>query len=276
MKIDAHQHFWQYDPERDTWIDETMQVIRRDFLPSDLQPVLEENRMDGCVAVQAGQSEDETEFLLKCAVENPFVKAVVGWVDLRSENVSGSLARFSGDPLFRGVRHIVQAEPDDFMLREDFRKGIGALEPFGLTYDILVYARQLPAAVDLVRRFPDQRFVLDHIAKPEISKGPDPEWTKNIRQLAESENVYCKLSGMVTETDNFKWEQEDFTSFLDIVTEAFGTDRLMFGSDWPVCLLSGTYGEVLKIVKDHFSRDELPKIMGENTAQFYGIPVVPE
>ncbi|MBC9798106.1 amidohydrolase family protein, partial [Sinomicrobium weinanense] len=232
--------------------------------------------MDGCVAVQADQSEEETEFLLKCAAENPFVKAVVGWVDLLSEDVSTSLARFSGNPLFRGVRHIVQAEPDDFMLREDFRKGIGALGAFGLTYDILVYARQLPAAVDLVRRFPRQRFVLDHIAKPEISGGLDKEWTKNIRRLAESENVYCKLSGMVTETDNFTWKQEDFTPFLDTVTEAFGTNRLMFGSDWPVCLISCGYGEVLKIVKDYFSPDELPEIMGKNAVQFYGIPAGPE
>lgn len=272
MKIDAHQHFWQYNPERDTWIDDTMQVIRRDFMPSDLRPVLEKNGVDGCVAVQADQSENETEFLLKCAAENSFVKAVVGWVDLRSENVSESLARFSANPLLKGIRHIVQGEPDDFMLREDFRKGIGALEPFGLTYDILVYARQLPAAVDLARKFPGQPFVLDHIAKPEISKGPDPEWTKNILQLAESENVYCKLSGMVTETDNFNWRQEDFTPFLDIVTEAFGTDRIMFGSDWPVCLLSCSYEEVLKIVRDYFSDDELSKVMGRNAMNFYGIP----
>ncbi|UGU16602.1 amidohydrolase family protein [Sinomicrobium kalidii] len=276
MFIDAHQHFWQYDPERDAWIDDTMKVIRRDFMPSDLKPVLEANEMDGCVAVQADQSEDETEFLLECAARNPFVKAVVGWADLRAENVAESLARFSENLLFKGVRHIVQGEADDFMLRQGFRKGIGALEPFGLTYDILVYARQLPAAVDLVRKFPRQRFVLDHIAKPEISGRPDPEWTKNIRELAKSENVYCKLSGMVTETDNFSWKQEDFTPFLDIVTEAFGTDRLMFGSDWPVCLVAAEYKEVLKIVREYFSQSELPEIMGQNAMQFYGISAISE
>ncbi|MGS2761588.1 amidohydrolase family protein [Sinomicrobium sp. M5D2P9] len=272
MNIDAHQHFWQYHPEKDAWIDETMETIRRDFMPSDLQPVLENNGMDGCVAVQASQSEEETVFLLECARQNPFVKAVIGWVDLQAENVKGALTRFSEDPRFRGVRHVVQGEPDDFMFRPAFRKGIAELEPMGLTYDILVYARQLPAAIDLVRKFPEQRFVLDHIAKPAISAGPDKEWTENIHLLAQSDNVYCKLSGMVTETANRKWQQDDFTPFLEIVTEAFGTDRLVYGSDWPVCLLAAEYDKVLKIVRDFYSESELPKIMGQNAIGFYGIP----
>ncbi|RNL75250.1 amidohydrolase [Sinomicrobium pectinilyticum] len=272
MNIDAHQHFWQYDPEKDAWIDETMQTIRRDFMPSDLQTVLENNGMDGCVAVQASQSEEETLFLLECARQNPFIKAVVGWADLQAENIKEVLARFSEDPGFRGVRHVVQGEPDDFMFRPAFRRGIAELEPQGLTYDILVYARQLPAAIDLVREFPAQRFVLDHIAKPVISAGPDKEWTENMRLLAQCDNVYCKLSGMVTETRNWKWQQDDFTPFLEIVTETFGTDRLMYGSDWPVCLLAAEYEKVLKIVRDFYSESELPKVMGQNAIRFYGIP----
>ncbi|WP_268225075.1 amidohydrolase family protein [Sinomicrobium oceani] len=274
MYIDSHQHFWQYHPEKDAWIDKTMQAIRRDFMPSDLEPVLHANGVSGCVAVQASQSEEETSFLLECADKNPFIKAVVGWADLQGDNIKETLLRFSEHNRFRGVRHVVQGEPDDFMYRPAFRRGIEELEPLGLTYDILVFARQLPAAIDLVRRFPKQRFVLDHIAKPVISAEPEKAWADHIRILAGHDNVCCKVSGMVTEATDRTWKQEEFTPFMEVVTEAFGTDRVMYGSDWPVCLLAASYAEVINIVRAFYSEDELPKVMGKNAADFYGITAI--
>ncbi len=231
--------------------------------------------MDGCVAVQADQSEAETEFLLRSAHENDFIKGVVGWVDLRADDVNKRLAHFSQDKKLKGVRHIVQEEPDpEFMLRKDFQNGIGQLAQFGLTYDILVYPNQLASAVLLTRAFPDQKFVLDHIAKPKISEGLDSEWVQHIKELALNPNVSCKVSGMVTETKNFKWQQEDFSPFIYMVLDAFGWQRLMYGSDWPVCLLAGSYKEVLAIVRDYMdklSEMERAAIMGLNAVSFYSL-----
>jgi len=274
MKIDAHQHFWQFDPVRDAWIDDTMSVIQRDFLPKDLNPILIENSIDGCVAVQADQSETETEFLLALAAKNELIKGVVGWVDLRKENAEERLAHYAENPLFKGVRHIAQGEADDFLLRPDVQRGIGFLAQYGLTYDILVFARQLPAAIELVKAFPQQNFVLDHLAKPQFSKGLDKEWQAQITALAEYPNVFCKLSGMVTETDDFKWQKSDFTPYLDVIFNSFGTDRVMYGSDWPVCLLAAEYGEQLNILQEYiagFSELEQSKIMGGNAALFYDL-----
>lgn len=206
--IDAHQHFWIFDPIRDAWIDESMEVIRRDFLPADLEPILKENGIDGSVVVQADQSEYETNFLLDLAAENSFIKGVVGWVDLQAENIVERLTHFSLNPWFKGVRHIAQGEADDFLMRANVQRGISCLSKFNLTYDILVFQHQLPAAIDLVRQFPEQHFVLDHMAKPKFSKGLNLEWKTNIQTLAKHPNVFCKLSGMVTETDNFQWEKE--------------------------------------------------------------------
>lgn len=272
--IDAHQHFWQFDPIRDAWIDETMQVIRRDFLPKDLQPILAANEVAGCVAVQADQSEMETNFLLDLAVKHAFIKGVVGWVDLLDKRVGERLVYFSDNPLFKGVRHIAQGEADDFLLRRDFQEGISQLANYGLTYDILVYAHQLPAAIQLVKKFPNQKFVLDHIAKPKISKGLDEVWATNIKALAECPNVSCKLSGMVTETTNFEWAKEDFYPFLGVVLAAFGVNRVMYGSDWPVCLLAADYQEQIGIVESYistFSQSEQDKIMGDNAIAFYNL-----
>jgi len=273
MIIDSHQHFWNYDPVRDSWIDESMQVIRKDFLPKDLKLILEANYVDGCIAVQADQSEEETEFLLKCAQENPFIKGVVGWLDLRADTIEERLAYYSKNKLFKGVRHIVQAESDDeFMLQPDFLNGIQKLEQFGLTYDILIHQGQLEQAIDLVKKCPNQQFVLDHIAKPKISEGIDKVWEHNMRLLASHNNVSCKISGMVTETQDFKWKASDFTAFLDLVVDAFGVDRLLYGSDWPVCLLAGEYKEVLQIIENYFqnfSEEDRQKIMGGNTARIY-------
>jgi L-fuconolactonase len=275
MVIDSHQHFWKYDPVRYSWIDDSMKILRQDFLPSDLGPILKNNGVDGCVAVQADQSERETEFLLELANENEFIKGVVGWVDLRAEGVSKRLAHYSQNEKLKGVRHIVQEEPDpEFMLRKDFQNGVSRLAEFGLTYDILVYPNQLAAAVLLSRAFPEQKFVLDHIAKPRISEGLDNQWVNNIKELALNPNVSCKISGMVTETTNFKWQQEDFYPFIDVVLDAFGWRRLMYGSDWPVCLLGGNYKEVLTIVKDYISKlpeNERAGIMGLNAIEFYSL-----
>ncbi len=272
MRIDAHQHFWQYDPVRDSWIDDSMTVIRKDFLPEDLQPVLNENRMDGCVAVQADQSENETRFLLDLAEKYTFIKGVVGWVDLKDPGVEERLAFYSRNLLFRGVRHIVQAEPDDFMLDPDFQRGISYLQTFGLTYDILVYARQLPAAIQLVGRFPDQPFVIDHIAKPEIKEKKMEPWREHIYEIAGAENVHCKLSGMITEANWENWKDSDSIPYMDVVFEAFGPDRIMFGSDWPVCSLAGSYREVIGLVEQYCTRlDEKFRadIMGGNAIRFY-------
>lgn len=273
IRIDSHQHFWKYDPVRYNWIPDD--ALRRDFLPRDLYPNLDSGMLDGSVAVQADMSEGETRFLLELAGANPFIKGVVGWVDLMDKWVEERLEEYSRSPQIKGFRHIVQDEPDDeFMLRPDFQRGIGNLEKYGFTYDILVYPRQLTAAIGLVRKFPGQPFVLDHIAKPEISNGLNPQWVRQMETLAAFPNVFCKLSGMVTETRDFRWEASDFTPFLDVVFDAFGTDRLMFGSDWPVCLLAGSYPEVMGIVSSYlsaFPETVKNKVMGGNAVRFYGL-----
>lgn len=274
MIIDAHQHLWKYDPVRDHWIEDSMEVLRKDFLPKDLKPILDANGVAGCIAVQADQSEEETEFLLKCAQENPFLKGVVGWVDLMAGNVEERLANYSRNEYFKGVRHIVQAEKDDFLLNKDFQNGVGKLSQYGLSYDLLIYPRQFPATLEMVEKFPNQIFVLDHIAKPSVSEKLDAEWVKNILLLSKHENVFCKISGMVTETKNFEWVKSDFTPYLASVVSAFGTDRLLYGSDWPVCLLAADYREVLGIIVDYFqnfSTLEKSKIFALNAIKAYNL-----
>ena len=277
MIIDAHQHLWKYDPVRDHWIEDSMEVLRKDFLPKDLKPILDANGVAGCIAVQADQSEEETEFLLKCAQENPFLKGVVGWVDLRAGNVEERLANYSRNEYFKGVRHIVQAEKDDFLLNKDFQNGVGKLSQYGLSYDLLIYPRQFPATLEMVEKFPNQIFVLDHIAKPSVSEKLDAEWVKNILLLSKHENVFCKISGMVTETKNFEWVKSDFTPYLASVVSAFGTDRLLYGSDWPVCLLAADYKEVLGIIVDYFqnfSTLEKSKIFTLNAIKAYNLDCI--
>lgn len=275
MTIDAHQHFWRFDPVRDAWITEEMNVIRRDFLPADLAPLLKAAGIDACVAVQADQSEAETQFLLECAQGSDVVKAVVGWVDLRAPNVAERLAYWAQQPLVKGFRHIVQGEADDkFLLREDFNQGISALKKHGFTYDILVFPHQLPAVEQFVEMHKEQPLVIDHLAKPYIKKKEISDWTKQIRRIARWPHVYCKLSGMVTEADMKTWKEADFRPYLDTVLEAFGPERLMYGSDWPVCLLAAQYAQQKAIV-DNFiaglSAGERQRIMGGNAAAFYNI-----
>ena len=274
MRIDSHQHFWKFDPIRDAWIDASMEKIARDFLPEDLKPLLDQSKIDGCVAVQADQSETETDFLLDLAGRYDFVKGVVGWVDLRSPQLSERLEHYCNNSFFKGVRHIVQAEKDGFMLQESFLKGIQQLKDFNLTYDILIFPHQLEEAVALVKKNPEQAFVLDHIAKPYIKDKKIDQWAKHINQLAAHQNVYCKLSGLLTEADWNHWQEEDFTAYLTVIMEAFGTDRLMYGSDWPVCLLAGSYPHVVRIVENFISSlstDDQKKIMGQNAHHFYNL-----
>src|SRR5260221_13755558 len=245
MRLDSHQHFWRYRPETHGWIDGSMAVLKRDFLPPDLEPLLRSRGFAGCIAVQASQTLDDTRFLLSLAERYPFIKGVVGWVDLLSPELSSQLEELARHPRFKGVRHVAQSEPDDaFLAREDVVRGIAALEPFGLAYDILIYARQLPAAIELVRRLPRQRFVLDHIAKPEIKAGGVSPWKERIQELSSFPNVLCKVSGMVTEAAWSGWTSADFRPYLDVVFGAFGADRPMFGSDWPVCSLAADYATV--------------------------------
>lgn len=277
MRIDAHQHFWQFDAKRDRWITHEMRAIRRNFLPADLEPALAANGMDGCVAVQADQSEAETRFLLDLARRHAFIKGVVGWVDLVSPRLDQTLDTLAADPLLRGVRHVAQAEGDDFLAREDVVRGIGRLGRVGLTYDILIVARQLPAALALTARLPDQPFVLDHLAKPPITAGTIEPWARDLRELARRPNVCCKLSGLVTEADWKRWRPEDLRPYLDVAFEAFGPDRVMFGSDWPVCLVAAPYDRVLAVVAEYastLSASERDAVFGGNAARFYGLRFV--
>lgn len=270
--IDSHQHFWQFDPKRDSWIDDTMKILQRDFMPEDLLPRLNENNVVGSIAVQADTSVEETTFLIDLAEKYPFILGVVGWVDLCRNDVGETLAQLSNHDALKGYRHIVQKEPNGFLDREDFRAGIQHLAKYNYTYDILLYPHQLEEAYRFVKEFPNQRFVVDHLAKPYIKAKEVNPWKTHIEQLATFPNVYCKLSGMVTEADWETWEYKDFIPYLDIIINAFGTDRLLFGSDWPVCLLGGSYTKILQLVMtyfDSFSPTEKKAIFYENTKQFY-------
>ena len=275
MRIDAHQHFWNYSAAEYPWIGAGLERLARDYLPSDLEPLLAAKQIDGSVAVQARQSVEESLWLLALAKAHPLVKGVVGWVDLRSDRVGDDLRVLAANPTFVGVRHVVQDEPDPrFVLGEGFIRGLRQLRQHGLTYDLLLYPSQLPAAIELVELLPEQPFVVDHLAKPRIVAGEIDGWGRDIRAIARHDNVCCKVSGMVTEAVRRGWKRDDFTPYLDVVLEAFGPERLMFGSDWPVCLLAGEYADVAAIPRDYFSRlsaTEQRMIWGDTVAGFYGL-----
>ncbi|MBC7889457.1 MAG: amidohydrolase family protein [Ferruginibacter sp.] len=275
QRIDAHQHFWQFDPVRDSWINEEMAEIQRDFLPPDLQPLLQQNNLDGCVVVQSDQSEKENEFQLSNAGSFDFIKGIVGWVDLQSEGVHERLAYYHQFKKMKGFRHVLQGEADRaLMLKPAFINGISKLQKFGFTYDILIFPDQLKYAGELAAAFPDQKFVIDHIAKPNIKDQKVAEWKKDIQALAAHENLYCKISGMVTEADWKNWTKEDFTPYMDTIVETFGTNRILFGSDWPVCLVAASYQQMLEIVTGYFSSftdNERTKFFGLNAIQFYNL-----
>lgn len=274
-RIDAHQHFWKFDPVRDSWINDDMRLIQRDFLPDDLQPILNENDFNGCIAVQSDQSEGENHFHFQNAEKFDFIKGIVGWVDLQSPAIEERLQYYSQFKKIKGFRHVLQGEPQrDLMLQPGFMKGISLLKKYNFTYDILIFKDQMQYIPKFASSFPDQLFVIDHIAKPDIKNGEIDKWGKDIKEMAQFENVYCKISGMVTEADWKQWRNEDFKPYLDIVVEAFGTNRIMFGSDWPVCLVAASYKEMLGIVEDYFSlfsKSEQEKFFGSNAIHFYNL-----
>ena len=273
LAIDSHQHFWNYSPQRQVWMSDAMAVLKRDFLPDDLFPLLKQCSIQGCVAVQASQTEDENTFLLALADQHEFIKGVVGWVDLRANQVEQRLAHYASNNKMKGFRHIIHDEQDvDFMLRKDFLRGIGLLNQFGFKYDILIYPKHLANVLKLVLLFPEQPFVIDHLAKPIIREKKIKDWRSDLKKIAACDNVYCKISGMVTEAKWHNYHKADFSPYLDAVVEMFGTNRLMYGSDWPVCNLSATYQDMFGIVTDYFSRfskTEQGKIFGANASKFY-------
>jgi len=275
MRIDAHQHFWHYNPDEYAWIDDSMARLRRDFLPEDLGPELQRAEFNGSIAVQAQQTIEETRWLLSLAEASSFILGVIGWVDLRSADVRLQLAELANNPKLLGVRHVVQSEPDDrFLLQADFLRGISALEEFGLTYDILIYPRHLPIAAEFVGRFPRQRFVLDHLAKPAIKTGEIRSWKTGLSELARFPNVFCKLSGLVTEADWMNWKPEQMKPYLDIAFECFGPERLMIGSDWPVCTVAASYLQVMNLVINYLEGhpDHVREaVLGGNAQKFWNL-----
>jgi L-fucono-1,5-lactonase len=274
-RIDSHQHFWKYDPIRDSWITDEMSLLRKDYLPSQFGLLLQQNGFDGCITVQAEQAEIENVFLLANAKRNSFIKGIVGWVDFQAKNVSQKLSYYTQFKKLKGFRHILQGEAQrNLMLKTEFLRGIKALQEYDYTYDILIYPDQLKFTKEFVGQFPKQKFVIDHLAKPYIKSKKIKEWKKDITQVAEYENVSCKISGYVTEADLKNWKKEDFTPYFDIAVNAFGPDRILFGSDWPVCLLGGGFKEVLNVAKEYFSsftQNEQDKFFGSNAIKFYNL-----
>lgn len=271
--IDSHVHFWNYKPERDTWMD-TMPVLQKDHLPGDLVQVLSQNKMNGCIAVQAEQSEEETFFLTKLAGEHTFIKGVIGWVDLQSNDVEERLEYFSGYNMIKGWRHIVQAEPANFLLRKDFQNGISALAKHHYTFDVLIYPHQMKAALEFIAAFPGQKFVIDHCAKPAIAGKEIKDWALSLKEMAQHPQLYCKLSGLLTEAKWNQWAEEDFQPYLDTVFEVFGCDRIMFGSDWPVVNVAGNYSQWKQLVTNYLlqcSEQEQAAVFGGNAIQFYSL-----
>jgi L-fuconolactonase len=275
LKIDSHQHFWKYEDSMSDWITADMSVLRRDFMPNDLEPILKGSGIDGCVVVQVNQSLEENAFQLANATGNDYVKGVVGWVDLQAANISEQLSELSLHQKMKGFRHILQGEADRaLMLKPAFLSGIAALEKHNYSYDILIYPDQLQFVPDLVSQFPEQRFVIDHIAKPDMKADVTAEWLDGIKSLKDYDNLFCKVSGMVTEASWTNWKQEDFDPYLDIVFETFGAERVMFGSDWPVCLVAADYKDVVSIAQSYVSKlshDEQSLFWGGNAMKFYNL-----
>jgi L-fuconolactonase len=275
MRIDAHQHFWKYTPAEYGWISDSMSVLRRDYLPVHLEQELDRVGIDGVISVQARQTVQETEWLLELAEERDFIKGVVGWVPLTSPDVRKTLDALEARPKLKGVRHVVQDEPDpQFILRNDFNAGVSALPDYGLVFDILIFERHLPQAMEFVDRHPNQRFVLDHLAKPGAKESTLEPWRSNIQRLAQRENVFCKLSGLVTEADWQDWTYEQLSVYLQVTLESFGPQRVMFGSDWPVCLLAASYAQWYEFVTrfcGRLSTGEQNRVFGGTAIEAYGL-----
>jgi L-fuconolactonase len=274
-RIDAHQHFWIYDPIRDSWMPDHMPMIKKDFLPKDLEPLLKDNDFDGCITVQSEQAEIENVFQLENAKQNNFIKGIVGWIDLQAKNVKEKLSYYSQYEKIKGFRHILQGEVQrDLMLKKEFLYGIKALKELDYTYDILIFPDQLKFINQFVSQFPAQKFVIDHLAKPYIKSKKIDDWKKDIVEVAKYENVHCKISGFITEADMKNWKEEDFTPYFDTVVESFGINRIMFGSDWPVCLGGADYKTVVDITKNYFSSftpGEQDKFFSNNAIEFYNL-----
>ena len=275
QRIDAHHHLWRYTPAEFGWIDDRMSLLRRDFLADDFGKELTVACWSGSVAVQARQSLEETDWLLSLAAQAPFLRGVVGWAPIASDGFPALLEGIASKPMLKGLRHVIQDEPDEsYILGAEFNRGIAAMRGTGLAYDILIFARQLPAAIQFVDRHPEQVFILDHIAKPRISSRELEPWRTDISELARRENVYCKLSGMVTEADWSAWSIEDLRPFVDVVLEAFGPKRLMAGSDWPVCLLASSYRkwtDTLGGLLVGLSQAEQNRILGGTAIEAYNL-----
>jgi L-fuconolactonase len=272
--IDTHVHFWKYNATRDTWISDNMKVLKQHYLPEDLALSAKRNRVEGCVAIQVDQSELENYFLIELAKTHPFIKGVVGWIDLQAENLEDRLNHFSEFPIIKGWRHIVQAEANDFLLRRSFQQGVQRLKKFNHTYDILVYHYQLDAVVNFVSNLPDQKLIIDHCAKPDIRNHEINNWRSLMKEIAQHPQVYCKLSGLFTEANWRNWSASDFFPYLDTVFDAFGTERLLFGSDWPVMLLSGAYVQwksLLEKYMEQFKPEDKEKIFYRNAIRFYNL-----
>jgi L-fuconolactonase len=274
MNIDSHVHFWKFDKKRDAWITNDMKILQQDYLPEHAAMTFKRNDIDGCVAVQADSSELETRFLVELAKTHSIIKGVVGWIDLQADNAEEKLQHFSEHKIIKGYRHIVQSEPDDFLLNEKFQRGISLLKQYNYTYDILIYPKQLKSTIEFVSKFPEQMFIIDHCAKPLIKSKDINDWKTLIKEVAQFPNVYCKLSGLLTEAKWKEWSAADFYPYLDVVFETFGTDRLLFGSDWPVMLLSGIYVQwksLLEKYMEQFAPEEKEKVFGLNAVAFYNL-----
>ncbi len=274
-RIDSHQHFWKFDPVRDSWIDESMSAIAQDFLPQDLAPILAQHQFDGCVVVQSDQSEAENDFQLQNAANFPFIKGVVGWVDLRSDNVEERLQEYQKNSLMKGFRHVLQGESNRaLMLDPNFKQGLKLLPKYNFTYDILIFPDQLKYVDEFFASNEAMPMLLDHIAKPNLKTGDFAEWKKDIQKLAAYKHLYCKVSGLITEADWHNWTYLQIKPCLDIIFDTFGVDRLMFGSDWPVCNLAGGYDKMLSVVKQYtaqLNENEQAKFWGENATKFYNL-----
>lgn len=275
MRIDAHQHFWLYNEVKDAWITEDMEAIRRNFLPNDISQTLKDNAFDGIVAIQADQTHQETMFLVELSEVYKVIKGVVGWVDLRSEEINSYLAEFSKYPIIKGFRHIVEAEADpDFLIQDDFQRGIKALTAHNYTYDLLIRPQHYASTLKCVADNPNQKFMLDHIAKPAIRTQEFDYWASFIEQLAHFPNVYCKVSGLATEADWKSWKLDNFVQYIDHVIKCFGKNRVCFGSDWPVCLLAASFEESIEIVQQklsEFTIKETEGFWGGVATSFYGL-----
>ena len=275
MRIDAHQHFWNYDPIRHDWIDESMKVIRKNFLPTDLLIEMKKNGIDGSVAVQVDETEEENYFLLKLTEENEFIKGIVGWMDLKSQTAEEQMQHWKQYQKIIGFRCIMQGKPDELYLKNDlFISQVKKLASYEFTYDLLVYHDQLPSLIRFVEKLPDNRMILDHLGKPNIKNREIKTWRENIKILAQHPGIFCKLSGLVTEANHNNWSYDDLMPYLEIASEAFGIDRICFGSDWPVCLVAGGYSEVVGVIEKFSSQlneQEKDKIFGSNTMKFYNL-----